>query len=112
MKALISLLALGLLALPALAEPKSFNDVSVIDVMCSKKAAANPDAHTRACALQCQKSGFGIITADGKFLKFDPEGNAKITEALKSSKKADHLRVNVNGDVEGDTLKVASVELL
>jgi hypothetical protein len=112
MKGLISLLALGLLALPALPEAKSFNDVSVIDVMCSKKAAANPDAHTRECALACEKSGYGIITADGKFLKFDANGSAKAAEALKASKKTDHLRANVTGDVEGDTLKVASIELL
>ncbi len=112
MKVLTSLLALGLLATPALAETKSFNDVSVIDVMCSKKASANPDAHARACAMQCEGSGYGIITSDGTFLKFDPDGNAKIAAELKSSKKADHLRVNVKGDVEGDTLKVESVKLL
>ena len=112
MKVLTSMLALGLLVSPALAETKNFNDVSVVDVMCSKKAAANPDAHTRACALQCAGSGYGIITSDGKFLKFDSDGNAKIAEELKASKKADHLRVNVSGDVEGDTLKVASVTLL
>lgn len=112
MKVFTSLLALGLLASPAFAETKSFNDVSVIDVSCSKKAAANADAHTRACALACEKSGFGILTADGQFLKFDADGNAKIAEALKASKKANHLRVNVNGDVQGDTLKVASIQLL
>ena len=112
MKLLTSILALGLLVSPALAETKSFNNVSVIDVMCSKKAAANPDAHTRSCALACQKSGYGILTADGQFVKFDADGNAKIAEALKASKKTDHLRVNVSGDLDGDTLKVASVELL
>ena len=31
---------------------------------------------------------------------------------LKASTKKDHLRVNVTGDVQGDTLKVASVQLL
>src|SRR5215468_10581270 len=107
------LLALaGLLASPALALAASFNNVAVVDVMCSKKVAANPDSHTRDCALKCAGSGFGIVTEDQKFLKFDAEGNAKITEALKSSDKKDHLRVNVDGDVQGDTLKVKSVELL
>ena len=112
MRVLTSLLAFGLLVSPALAETKSFTDVSVIDVACSKKAAANPDTHTRACALTCQKSGYGILTADKQFLKFDAEGNATITKALKASTKADHLRVDVSGDVEGDTLKVTSVKLL
>jgi hypothetical protein len=112
MKVLASILALGLLAAPALAATKSFTDVPVVDVNCSKKAAANPDAHTRSCALMCEKSGFGIVTADKKFLKFDANGNAKITEALKASKETDHLRVDVSGDVEGNTLKVASIKLL
>jgi len=112
MKILASFLALGLMATPALAATQTFNDVSVVDVACSKKVAADADAHTRECALTCQKSGFGIITADNKFLKFDADGNAKIIEALKASDKADHLRVNVSGDVEGDTIKVTSVKLL
>jgi hypothetical protein len=102
---------LGLGALPALAMT-SYQNVPVVDVSCSKKAAANPDAHTRDCALACAKSGFGIVTKDQQFLKFDDAGNAKITSALKASTKKDHLRVNVKGDVEGDTLKVSSVQLL
>jgi hypothetical protein len=112
MKLLTSLLAFGLLASPALAATKTFTNVSVIDVACSQKEAANADAHTRECALTCKKSGFGIVTEDKQFLKFDADGNAKILEQLKSSSKADHLRVNVTGDVQGNTLKVASVTLM
>ena len=89
MKMLASLLALGLMAAPALAATQNFTNVSVVDVSCSKKAAADADAHTRTCALQCQKSGFGILTADKKFLKFDADGNAKILQELKASNKAD-----------------------
>jgi hypothetical protein len=112
MKILASLLAFGLLATPAFAATQKFNDVSVVDVGCSKKVAADADSHTRECALTCQKSGFGIVTADKKFLKFDADGNAKILEQLKSSDKTDHLRVNVSGDVKGDTITVESVKLL
>lgn len=111
MKILASLLAVGLMATPALAATQTFTDVSIVDVACSKKAAADADAHTKACALTCQKSGFGIVTADKKFLKFDADGNAKIIEELKATDKTDHLRVNVTGDVQGDTIKVASVKL-
>lgn len=112
MKILASLLMAGLMVTPALAATKTFNDVSVIDVACSKKAAANADAHTKECALACEKSGYGVLTADKKFLKFDADGNAKMLEALKASDKTDHLRANVSGDVEGDTIKVTSVKLL
>lgn len=103
---------LGLCAAPAFAFAASFENVAVVDVGCSKKVASDPDSHTRECALQCAKSGFGIVTNDQKFLKFDATGNAKVLEALKASDKKDHLRVNVDGDVQGDTLKVTSIKLL
>ena len=112
MKILASLLLAGLTATPALAATETFKDVSVVDVACSKKVAADADAHTRDCALMCEKSGFGIVTADKKFLKFDAEGNAKVLAELKASDKKDHVRANVSGDVQGDTIKVTSVKLL
>lgn len=112
MKKLMYLAVLGMLALPALASAETYKDVPVVDVNCSARAAAAPDSHTRACALKCEASGFGIITSDKKFIKFDAAGNKEITEALKASDKKDHLRVDVSGQVEGDTLKVTSVKLL
>jgi hypothetical protein len=111
-KAVSFLVLLGLAAMPALAAVETYKDVSVVDVNCSTKVAADPDSHTRACALKCAASGFGIITKDKQFLKFDAEGNAKIANALKASDKKDHLRVDVSGDVQGDTLKVTSIKLL
>jgi hypothetical protein len=102
----------GLCGMPAWGAAESYKDVPVVDVNCSKKVAADPDSHTRACALKCAASGFGIITKDKQFLKFDTEGNTKIVEALKASDKKDHLRVDVSGDVQGDTLKVSSIKLL
>jgi len=111
-KAVSFLVLLGLAAMPALAAVETYKDVSVVDVNCSTKVAADPDSHTRACALKCAASGFGIVTKDKQFLKFDAEGNAKIADALKASEKKDHLRVDVSGDVQGDTLKVTSIKLL
>jgi hypothetical protein len=111
-KAVSFLVLLGLAAMPALAAVETFKDVPVVDVNCSKKVTADPDSHTRACALKCAASGFGIVTKDKQFLKFDAEGNAKVADALKASDKKDHLRVDVSGDVQGDTLKVTSIKLL
>lgn len=112
MKILATVLALGLVAAPALAATETYKDVSVIDTSCSKKAASNADAHTRECALACAKSGFGIMTQDDKFLKFDKKGDEEILKELKASDKTDHLRVDVTGDVQGSTIKVKSVKLL
>jgi hypothetical protein len=113
MRKLVSFFVLlGLCAMPALAGVETYKDVPVVDVNCSKKVAADPDSHPRACALKCAASGFGIVTQDKQFLKFDAEGNTKIVEALKASDKKDHLRVDVSGDVQGDVLKVTSIKLL
>jgi hypothetical protein len=105
-------LALALLALPLVASAETFNNVSVVDVNCSKKVAATADAHTRDCALKCAESGFAIVTSDKKIIKFDAEGNKQVEAALKASDKKDHLRVDVTGDVDGDTIKVTSVKLV
>jgi hypothetical protein len=106
------LLVLGMLALPAVAAAETYKDVPVVDVNCSKKAAADPDSHTRACALKCEASGFGIVTSDKQFLKFDAQGNKQMVAALKASDKKDHLRVDVSGDVKDGTLQVTSIKLL
>ena len=106
----ISLVVL-LLALPGMAA-ETFKNVPVVDANCAKKVAEAPDSHSRECALKCEASGYGIVTEDKRYLKFDAAGNKEVTNALKASTKKDHLRVDVSGEVQGDTLKVASVKLL
>lgn len=112
MRKLALALLLGVALVPLASAAESFKNVAVVDVNCHAKVAANPDAHPRDCALKCAASGFGVFTSDGKFLKLDAKGNKEVTEALKASDKKDHLRVDVEGDVQGDTLKVSSIKLL
>ena len=112
MRKMFWLALLAFITLPEIAAAETFKDVPVVDKNCSAKVADNPDSHPRACALKCAASGFGIITSDKKFLKFDSEGDKEITAALKASEKKDHLRADVSGEVQGDTLKVTSVKLL
>jgi len=103
---------LGLLLLPGIAAAETFKGVPVVDSNCSKKVGDAPDNHTRECALKCEASGYGIITGDNKFLKFDSTGNKEIVAALKASAKKDHLRVDVTGEVQGETLKVSSIKMI
>lgn len=110
MKNVIRLALVALLALPAGAE--TFKNVSVVDSNCSRRVASNPDSHTRECALKCAASGFGIITADNQYLKFDEAGNQKVLSEIKASSRTDHLRVDVSGTVKGDTIQVSSVKVL
>lgn len=109
-KAALLLIALAVV-LPLSAAAETWKNVTVVDAMCSTKAKPAPDEHTTKCALACAKSGFGILTPDGTFLKFDPAGNDKAVAALQQTKKADHLRVTVTGERDGDTIKVQSLSL-
>ena len=92
-------------------------DGVLMDKMCSAKAVQGGQKaaaeHTTQCALMppCQASGYGVFTADNKFVTLDDAGNAKAVEALKATKKKDNLKVRVTGDVQGDTIKVASLKL-
>ena len=110
MKKLSLLLAVAI-AFPAFAAAESCSNVSIIDTQCSTKAKADPDSHTRACALACAKSGFGIVDKDGKYLKFDAKGNAEAIKLLQSTDRKDHLRVNVTGEKQGDIIHVQTVKM-
>ena len=95
--------------MPAAAE--DFSNVAVVDVMCADKAKAEPDKHTRDCALQCQGSGYAIVTDKGEVIKLDDTGNQQLIAALKQSTKRDNLRVNVSGERKGDKLQVKKLSM-
>jgi hypothetical protein len=99
-------------ALPLAAAAETWTSAPLIDQKCSTKyTLKDADTHTRGCALSCASSGFGILTSDGKFLKFDDAGSKKALAALKGSKKSDHLRATVTGEVASDTIMVQSIKL-
>ncbi len=102
------------LALAQSVVAETWENVTLVDNMCATKSEikADPGSHPRACALQCSKAGYGVMTTDGKFLKFDAAGNAKALELLKSTNEGDHLKVKVSGQQDGDQIKVAAISLL
>jgi hypothetical protein len=93
------------------ASAETWQNAPVVDKMCASKAKAEPDKHTRACALQCKGSGYGILTEKGEFLAFDAKGNDKTAAALQSTDKKDHLRATVKGTRYGNTIKVEDMTL-
>ena len=103
-----------MLSMPLAAE--TFEGI-LMDKMCSgmvaKKGFAAAKMHTKECALMpnCAESGYGVVTSDGKFLKFDDGGDKKAAKALKATDKKDNLTIKVDGKVNGDTLKVKSLKL-
>jgi hypothetical protein len=96
-------------ALPLMAD--TWKDVPLVDSNCSAKVKFTPDQHTRQCALSCAKSGFGVLAADGSYLKFDDAGNAKVLTALRTTKTTDHLCATVTGKRSGESIQVESITL-
>lgn len=82
---------------------------TIVDTSCKTKDLAS---HTKQCVMSCAKSGLGIVLSDGKFVKFDEDGNVKALAALKASTKDKDLKAKVTGKVEGGVLKVATVEMM
>jgi hypothetical protein len=113
-----TLIILAMAAVSTVAASAAEIEGIVVDVACSsdvvkggQKAAKE---HDKDCALMtaCVKSGYGVMTSDDKFIKFDAAGNEKMLAALKASDKKDNLKIKVVGDVSGDTMTVSSVTLL
>jgi len=89
----------------------------LMDKLCSATALKGGQdvavKHARTCNLtpNCSKSGWGVYTADGKYIALDSAGNAMALKALQSSTKKDDMKVTVTGDVQGDTINVTDLKL-
>lgn len=112
----VGMLALLFTAGACLAEQKTVTGY-LVDKACSadyiKKGYASAKGHDAGCALMddCLKSGYGVLTADGKYLTLDPAGNQRAVAALKASQKKTDLQVTVTGEVAGDSIKVATLKM-
>jgi len=111
MRLRVAVLFLAAGTLAGVLSAETWKNVSLIDSQCVDKAKANPDKHTVKCALNCVDGGYGILTSDGKYLKFDDAGNKKALAALHATKKTDSLRATVEGTVTGDEIKVTNLTL-
>ena len=81
---------------------------TLVDVMCKGKDVAG---HTRQCALSCAKGGYGLVLADGKFVKLDEQGNAMALSKLKAATKDKDLKAKVSGKLDGEIIAVETIEL-
>jgi hypothetical protein len=60
----------------------------------------------------CVKAGYGVFTTEGKFITLDQAGNQQAEQALKASKKKNNIKVQVTGDLSGDSMKVTAIKIL
>lgn len=91
----------------------------LIDKMCgvkmakldAEKAEQKGMKHSKDCALEdaCKESGFGILS-QGKFTKFDENGDKMAADYLNNSKKEKEFLVDVRGSMDGDLMKVESIK--
>jgi len=99
--------------LAAAAEKTAVSGV-LMDKACSaeNKTIEKALKHGKDCALMadCVKSGYGVLTAEGKFLAFDAAGNKKASAFLKKFKGDDSIKIKVDGTLENSTLKVSTIK--
>lgn len=100
--------------------PLAAEDVEghLIDQMCSAKliqaGAGAAQYHTKECALSdnCKASGYGVVTADGQYWKFDEEGDRMAVKFLETAGKDADLKVTVNGEMKGEVFAVKAIQLM
>lgn len=105
-----------LLAIASLAQGTDLQGV-IIDIKCAQdilKHGRQIVKKRRECSLSkhYSRTGYGIITDDQKFFRFDDAGNKRALELLKNSSDRDNVKVVIAGDIDGRTIKVANMSLL
>jgi len=88
----------------------------LVDVMCATKHSTEAEyiaKHDKKCLLMegCVKSGYSLVTADGKVMKLDAKGTQLALDLIKKTDRESNWTVAVNGSVSGDTIAVASIQL-
>lgn len=115
MKTLLLATTLALaLATAAYASEKVQIKGYLIDNACSAKATGDKALqtvknHPISCALSCAGSGYAVMTEQSKLYKLDPDGSNKAAEILKKTKLTKSVAVSVEGELDGDTLKVMKI---
>lgn len=86
--------------------PSCFGDTLDGHLLPAKCKNEAPKTHTAKRALLCKSGGFGVVTADGKYLPFIPAGYENAIAMLQSTVKTADLQVAVQGTRQGAFLAV------
>lgn len=89
---------------------------TLMDIACSSHHAAEAgytESHDKKCLLMdgCVKSGYSLVTADKKVLKFDKKGNDLALDLIKKTDHDKNWKVTVDGTVNGDTIAVSAIKV-
>jgi hypothetical protein len=88
----------------------------LVDSSCAnefQKYSRSAAGHTKGCLTMpdCAKSGYGVLTDDLKFIKFDKAGNEQASKFISDLTKNKDIKVTVSGQVNGETMTVSKIEL-
>ena len=106
-------IALPLLAAGNVVEVKGH----LIDIACWKEASGDTTKmlkeHDKDCLLmdECVKSGYAIVTTEGKVYKLDAASNTKAAAWIKSTDRKADWAVIAQGNATGETLTLSSIAL-
>jgi len=66
------------------------------------------------CGVTASTLTFGFMTADGKsYAKLDSDGNTKVSTALLAKKgRTGPVKASITGSIDGEVIKVGSVQIL
>jgi hypothetical protein len=114
MKKLI-LILFAAVSLSALAADTTIKG-TLVDLACAREDGSKAGfgaKHSKDCLQMpdCEKSGYGVMTADKKVIKFDKAGNDQAKKFIADLKKAKDVQVGVTGTVTGDTMTVSKIVL-
>jgi hypothetical protein len=89
----------------------------LIDASCAVRGTRRPDfgaGHQLTCLRMpsCAASGYGVLTDDKRFIKFDQDGNEQAKKLLADLTPQANIKVNVSGNVNGDRMTVTTMRLL
>ena len=91
----------------------------LVDVSCASDNAEKPKAdfgpkHSKRCLQmpECEESGYALVTADGKVIKFDKDSNETAKKFIAATEHDRDWKVAVTGTMNTDnTLKVDKLAL-
>lgn len=86
---------------------------TLMDATC--KPEVNPDGNSKgalpsSCAATSATKVFAIQTADGKIFRLDSAGNTKAAEVVKNSDPTKTSTVTISGSLDGQMVKVESID--
>ena len=85
----------------------------LVDAPCHDRSLQPGQAKSPAesCTATQTTTSFAIETADGKVYKLDAAGNAKAATMMKGNPDSKDASVTISGSMDGQTVKVDSIDL-